>query len=100
MGHGLGEVDLPENIPAFAAVTGAVGGDAFFECCHIAISSVAVCGSWCRTRSAQAATQRPDRLARKRIRRPRIEIFLIVAARKRGSCLRIRQVNANKSPFQ
>src|SRR6478752_8388165 len=42
IGHGLGEVDLTENIPALATVTGTTGGDAFFECCHIVLSSVEV----------------------------------------------------------
>jgi hypothetical protein len=44
IGHGLGEIDLAQNIPGLAAVAGAVGGDAFFERCHIAFSCVVVGG--------------------------------------------------------
>src|SRR6476469_6114513 len=38
IGHGLGEVDLTENIPALATVTRTIGGDAFLECSHIVLS--------------------------------------------------------------
>src|SRR5437762_6542848 len=60
IGHGLGEVDLTKNIPGLAAVTGAVGGDAFFECRHVAISSVAV-GMIARCRIVRGGWIEPER---------------------------------------